>query len=448
MMPTTGERAPQVEGTSRRRGLRWLVGIPLLMLALAGLGVWRAHSIADATIERHLDSYRAALARLRSAPNSRPALEAPEEPGDAHALVEALGVAVDAIPRADWSVVEEFGTASTITHDPAIERAVIRRIEPSLEALGGLWRRGYVAVPPERFGTQAGLNDVGRSHQVGRALSAAIRLARDAGDGPSAMRLAGDQALVGQDVSRGGTFLTTLVGVAMESGAERAIAETLRRSSLPEESLARLAPRLAALGGTRPALSRVWAVEKTMLEGLLADDAQAPFLLDSSFFGADLPLRTWRTLYSSRIARANSLRALEALPEELPPELSREPRHDALERTLAACGPSADDPILRAYLGPWPILLDRLRERDARHAVLELAVAIARFEAEQGSWPTREADLVPRYLPAIPTSPMDPAGVRFAGNKAWSRGPDGDDDGGAPCPTRTGGRATETSSSR
>jgi hypothetical protein len=39
-------------------------------------------------------------------------------------------------------------------------------------------------------------------------------------------------------------------------------------------------------------------------------------------------------------------------------------------------------------------------------------------------------DLVPSFLPAIPTSAFDPAGLRFSGNKAWSRDSNGVDDGG------------------
>ena len=79
-------------------------------------------------------------------------------------------------------------------------------------------------------------------------------------------------------------------------------------------------------------------------------------------------------------------------------------------------------------------LVPMLRRQEASLAALELAVALARFEAAHGAWPAGEADLVPKYLQAIPTTGLDPTGLRFAGGKAWSRGLDGDDDGGRPLP--------------
>jgi hypothetical protein len=62
--------------------------------------------------------------------------------------------------------------------------------------------------------------------------------------------------------------------------------------------------------------------------------------------------------------------------------------------------------------------------------------AALRFRADNGAWPARAEDLVPKYLPAVPLDPWTGTPIRMAadadGFRMWSTGEDGRDDGGDP----------------
>ena len=417
-----------------RRPVRWIVGSLSTVAVLVGIAVWRAHSIANETIARHLVTYQEALVRIRSTLRSRPALVGPEEPGDASALVDDLHAALSSIPRADLSNLEEWDTDPSRARDPGREREVLGRAQPALDAMDGIWRRALAGSPspglgPSGIGSGAG---VPRLQAVGKALSAAVRLARASGRIAETLRLGSDLLLVGQDAAREGTLMGALVGAGIETLGSGALERTLRETPVAAEVLERLAERLKALRETRPSIAPAWTLARTHLEGTLSDDALFGALPRGGPFVEGVSLRTFRSMYSTRIGRSNTLRSLELLPETLPPELAAQPDGAAAERTLAAHGCDTEDPVLSEWIRIWPVVLRKIRVRDTHASVLELAVAIARFEVDHHAWPASESDLVPRYLSAIPTSPFDPNGLRFDGQTAWSRGPDGDDDGRRP----------------
>ena len=276
-----------------------------------------------------------------------------------------------------------------------------------------------------------GATEFQRHYRVQGALSAAVRLAGIAGDREGALLYATNQALVGQDFRRRGTLGTALVGMLTEKLAGEAMAKILGDSPIRKQALDHVAARLLALRKARLPVAAIWRAEQTLLQGRLADDSQAEQFLRRGYVGGKLlPVRTWRNLYSSRIARSNALRTLETLPTELPQEVSREPRDRAIPelsrhgdwlRTIRSIGTFS--------LCGQPRSNASDRGTRAQHSSSSQSRSLdSRPSTAPG--PRRESDLVPRYLAAIPTSPMDPGGLRFAVNKAWSRGPDGDDDGG------------------
>ncbi|MBL8797104.1 MAG: hypothetical protein JNM56_24600 [Planctomycetia bacterium] len=65
-----------------------------------------------------------------------------------------------------------------------------------------------------------------------------------------------------------------------------------------------------------------------------------------------------------------------------------------------------------------------------------VALAAERYRLATGAWPASLADLVPKYLPAVPVDLYDGKPLRYArddeGVVIWSVGPDGHDDGGKP----------------
>ena len=63
---------------------------------------------------------------------------------------------------------------------------------------------------------------------------------------------------------------------------------------------------------------------------------------------------------------------------------------------------------------------------------LRLLIACKRYQRAQGRWPGTLQELVPAFLPAVPTDPFDGQPFRYdpGREQLWSVGPDGKDDGG------------------
>lgn len=414
-----------------RHPLRFFAGCLLAVAALGAIGVWRAHAVADEVLERHRVGFREEVVRLRGRRSTRPALLLPADPGDASEVATALRIAVEAIAARDRELLSSYvSTRGPPTEDAnAPVRALLSGLREELAALDGMFRRPCVRTTPTDLGSHP--------FPPGRllwdewsTLSAAISLARADGRPDEAIRLASATMLLGVDAAPRGLMFALQVSVAIQLTGSRALGEILGDSPLRPETLDRLAELLSPLRRLEDPLPEVWSFHRTVLRGFLADD-------DLFLRGVplDRPLsawRTWRSLYSSRIGRANALRALEALPETLPAEFANAPLETVAERVVAAYGITPDAYVANPLVTFAAHIVRMLRRQEASLAALELAVALARFEAEHGAWPASEADLVPKYLSAIPTSRMDPTGLRFAGGKAWSRGLDGDDDGGRP----------------
>jgi hypothetical protein len=75
----------------------------------------------------------------------------------------------------------------------------------------------------------------------------------------------------------------------------------------------------------------------------------------------------------------------------------------------------------------------------ARLRVAQAALAIERFRLANGRLPKELNELIPRFLPVVPTDPFDGARLRYKprpkGYVVYSIGPDGRDDDGMEAPT-------------
>ncbi|HRQ87644.1 MAG TPA: hypothetical protein PLA50_02535 [Bacteroidia bacterium] len=88
----------------------------------------------------------------------------------------------------------------------------------------------------------------------------------------------------------------------------------------------------------------------------------------------------------------------------------------------------------------------RLFSTQAQHSLLRVCVAMKRYRLDRGDWPTTLNALVPAYLEAIPTDPMDGMPLRYNSERriVYSVGIDFVDDGGlAPDKQGTFGDRTE-----
>jgi hypothetical protein len=81
-------------------------------------------------------------------------------------------------------------------------------------------------------------------------------------------------------------------------------------------------------------------------------------------------------------------------------------------------------------------LLPAVARADASRRVAQFAVAVTSYRANEGKFPARAEDVVPKYLPQVPPDPFtgEPLKLKVTadGVVVYSVGPDGVDDGGQP----------------
>jgi hypothetical protein len=110
-----------------------------------------------------------------------------------------------------------------------------------------------------------------------------------------------------------------------------------------------------------------------------------------------------------------------------------------------ACQP-ADGPFfdsLARYGTSWTWVYQLQVRQDAQRRALRIMVALNRYKAEHSCYPTQLDNLVPEYIKSLPTDPFAevPFGyqlVESADYLLYSRGIDGDDDGGRAAENGTG----------
>jgi len=102
----------------------------------------------------------------------------------------------------------------------------------------------------------------------------------------------------------------------------------------------------------------------------------------------------------------------------------------------AASVPEPSDPLNRLLIPVFTDVRLRLVHTEAAFGSLQARLAARAYRLRQGGAPPDLAALVPEYLPAVPQDPFAPKPLvyRLKGHRVvvYSRGPDGDDDGGSP----------------
>ena len=411
-----------------RRPVRWIVGIAVGVLLLAGVGYWNALRVAEETLEAGRREFRAEVARLRARNFGRPPLLLPVESGDASEIYAQVLASLDASSQGDFLAVygEAHDGPTPASTGSATEAAT--RLTPILLRLEASFHRAYAAAPPAEFGSTVGTQRSERCARLGEYADPALACAKISvreGRVAEALRLLTAAWLVAADTARGGAFADVSEIHYRTTSAREALCDVLANQPLTPPLLRELAGRLDALARGRYRTSESWTIERCNLLGTLAED---PIWADwdRRIFG--LPAAR-ENIWSTRIARAHVLRSMSTLPSVLADEGS-DPWRAELEPALELVGQDIPRIAHAALRYRWRLPFYVEQEGLAAEAALRLAVAVARFEAERGTWPVAENDLVPSFLPAIPTSAFDPAGLRFSGNKVWSRDSNGVDDGG------------------
>jgi hypothetical protein len=267
---------------------------------------------------------------------------------------------------------------------------------------------------------------------LARVLVAEGKLAEREGRPNAAVRSYLDCLHLGVDVPRGGSLIHGLVGIAIQQIGLKAIQEVVDRLDAP--SAAAAAREMARLDARATPLADTLTDEK---EGMTAS------LLQTFRQQGGMPLAG---LFSSGTGSAPSpSQVLNGLRFSFTPKRQI---LDNVRRYMDAVIANARRPYYQTAPPPTvpndpisPLLLPVFSGtkanwalRDAQWRLTEMRLAARAYELEHGAPPPAATALAPAYLPAVPADPYAPQPMvyRRQGRRAaiYSRGPDGDDDGG------------------
>jgi hypothetical protein len=376
--------------------------VPLLTLGFCALAAvvlyWDVLRRAGESIPAHQREVDAYFSQAEDPRRSRPPLFDTPAPGQAWDTYEtALKLILDSRPMLEYMAAAARIELSDALPDlrKGLERVVLARHQP------------LVPPPdPEELGRSA-LVVTRFLNEVAQALAADGR-DRDAMDvWFAAFSLAQDFIRVGKEEHAAMGF--GLIG-------DGAIAGVLALDShgLKREDLAALCAMLDRLDRTRPALSDAfeWGRlywKKRALEEVLREASLSEFYIWKDFGS--------RTLFNARVlAEVDSIHRASAERGRLPPweRVQPVPHGDGdhavaaqFYKTFFCCAPNLD--------------FEKEVQALEHRALLRVALALAWYEAEEGKLPVALQDLVPRYLPALPVSPLDGKPLGYADRELSSR---------------------------
>jgi hypothetical protein len=415
----------------KRRVWKWALAVAALVaLAIGGL-LWSAHSRATEAFQRHDRRVKDIFAAIRARPGVRHPLGEPALPGNAWAGYEDAMKRFDMIPDAD---LEEF----TAFQDDENQGRVNDREKAGMifERYAGLVEDLRRSVRHESFlpdyPYEEGLNmDVGVQARIRAAkflAERAVFLHQDVREA-DALEVLQVGLAASHDAARGGPILSFLVMLVGEGIHVSTLRELMGGHSFEAADLAALARTLDRMAAARPGIAQAYEAEEVALCRTLIDVAITPGFEQTQVYSE----RSWRFLFSHRLAYAGALGDLERMFREARSVagLATHLRSAAMER---ACSPEriGRNPVTRSLIPA----LSRVYLRDAvgqmNWTLMRVATAIAWYEAERGRVPERLEDLVPRYLPVVPACPFTGLPLGYRDGTLWSAGHNRIDEGGTP----------------
>ncbi len=158
-----------------RRPVRWIVGIAVGVLLLAGVGYWNALRVAEDSLEEGRREFHEEVAWLRARRLGRPALLQPQTSGDASAIYEELAHAIDKAPEWEVKTLAALDPADLQPEDEANDRVLCELLTPALVNFATAFHRPFLTtVTPEVEAAPLGKTDPS-AHRA--ALSSQVLLA-------------------------------------------------------------------------------------------------------------------------------------------------------------------------------------------------------------------------------------------------------------------------------
>ncbi|HLY09869.1 MAG TPA: hypothetical protein VKW04_11240 [Planctomycetota bacterium] len=416
-----------------RKAWTWSLGILGGALLLVGAVFWTLQRRATAVFERYDARARRMLEGLRSQPWPRARLAGSPTPGDGWPVHLQALQGFGSIMKEETDEIPEMSDDPDAPADLEVLEDLFQKYSPLIDQLKEANRRSEFHpkhdLPAELVSFDP---DARRSIRTARFLAGrAVHFCQ------SGRRTEGLESLalgisLGHDTARGGLIGHFLVQLACERAEEDALRELLKSHDFTAHELGGLARALDQLRATRPEVGPAFDAEEASVYR---------FLSDWGLSGAPSPgaalhvpaIRSWKWLYSQRLALSGALGELDRLFGEargiasLPPTL----KPSAMQKIIAQAD-LHENPMI--WL--WLQAANRVCYRDAvaqmGWTLMTVSVAIARFDAEEGTPPDTLEDLVPRYLPKVPRCPFSGQALGYSQGRVWSVGKNLVDDQGTP----------------
>ena len=315
-------------------------------------------------------------------------------------------------------VVEKEEALADEAADATLETAV-QENAAALEKLREGLAKECRCPPVRSFSTP--LPHLGDFRKLARILQIEGRLAERRGNYPAAVESYLDMAHLGQDVTRGGVLVHHLVGIAIETSAQKELSEILEE--LHEKACEKLLRGMSTLVETTWPYAATLAQEYRMCQGTLLE------MMTGENAGALLPQEQFLPV---GVDMATTLMHLERFYDQIV-STAQQPYYEREAMDIP------QDPLLQPLIPGlkrtgWQVAL-----AEARRNLIQAAVALHLYRLQHGDYPDGWEALTPDYLAEAPADPFRAAPLVYRrvdeGYQLYSVGPNGEDDGGA---ARTG----------
>jgi hypothetical protein len=453
----------------RRRWRRWLLSLPLLLIAAAFAYYffasyaadrqlaeaiaetdrldpdWRLEQIEEkrTTFTPEENAAEAVLAAYRLLPPRWPSPPPPVPPAAGAAGAEAAEDG-DLIPPTAGHVAPlddrvsglppEVQLDDALIHDLRAEldgdkiKAALAATEPLSRQTGG---RYSVTWGPNPMLTPQPCQEV---RPVATLLQMRAMLQDQDGEADDALGTARRILIAGRSIGDQPGLISQLVRVAAHTVAVQVLERAMAQGLPSGDALART-QRLLAEDAAEPllvyALRGERAFQHRFLEGVASHDPAVVGTAGSlrNRFDRFRLLNKVRHYHPAMLRMF--LRAVEIARRE--PEEQAEALRQLEEEVQQDAG--GDDDLMHLLMPALGKLAAAFRRDQAVLRGAVVGLALERYRLDKGRWPKELTELVPDYLPAVPKDPFDGRPLRYRpladGVIVYSVGPDGRDDGGA-----------------
>jgi hypothetical protein len=431
----------------RRRAWKIVLAVASIIVLTVGGLVLDAHRRAAALLDREREVAKAEVAAYLKRDPSRPS--ASRDPIDGNAW-DNYGPAILAVQAIPDELVElfpqlngEFSEIEIPPDDHALHNLILQ-IRPEMERLRKGTRCRTVWFRQQTLDLTDDLPATGVIRTC-KVLAGVVAHEHRMGRDDESLRAAALGLEFAQDYGRTELLISALVHFVGEGTILNELKEMFADGPVDPTLLTDFAGTLERLEASRPEFMNCWPGEQAFMKRVMID---APWDgLFPRWMGLGAPAKPahvwpgWRMLFSERIARAQAVVRLNDCFQQiegLRPLTSweRVAAAEALDHSNHPSGPhgSNGNPLLDAVLPS----IGRSFQRDAvarlQRTLLRLAVAVARYEADNGHLPAALQDLVPKYVREIPLCPMTGLPLHYKDGRIWSVGKNLVDDGGVEDP--------------